>query len=77
MKWAIVTLTKSGSELGRKLSDKIPGSVLYTLPGRGDYLSEEIKGSLKELRLQYLISMIYYIYNGHRDSCTHNIRIDQ
>ena len=48
MKWAIVTLTKSGAELGRKLSDKIPGSVLYTLPGRGDYLSEEIKGSLKE-----------------------------
>ena len=48
MNWAIVTLTTAGAELGLKLQSRIPGSVLFTMPGRGTDPSQEITGSLKE-----------------------------
>lgn len=48
MNRAIVTLTSGGAELGLKLQKQIPGSVLYTMPGRGYETSLDIKGTLKE-----------------------------
>ncbi len=48
MSWAIVTLTSAGSELGLKLQNGIPGSVLYSMPGRGVQTSRDIDGTLKE-----------------------------
>ncbi len=48
MKRAIVTLTSAGAELGSRLHAGIPGSVLYTMPGRGAESSIEITGTLKE-----------------------------
>ena len=48
MNWAIVTLTSAGSDLGLKLQSRIPGAVLFSMPGRCADSSREITGSLKE-----------------------------
>jgi len=63
MNWAIVALTSTGAELGLKLQGGIPGSALYTMPGRGAGESREINGSLKEFTASILslYDMIVFI----------------
>lgn len=63
MNWAIVALTSAGAEQGLNLQGKIPGSVLYVMPGRAGYPAEEIKGTLSEFTASIFSSygMIVFI----------------